>query len=220
MIAPGALYSLSKKKDSEEPQYNNERTFVAIKPDGVQRRLVGELISKFEHKGLHMVAMKMLMANSLPLNEEARAALQKKRFLTSGPLVAMVLEGPNAVKAVWSLLGDQDGEPLKSAPGTVYGDYVMDKARDMVHASGTLEIAQHEISQWFRPEEFIHYAVPHSITCHSEQCPAVSTQTLPPLVSDTECVKSKSTETADAAKARAEKYSTIDWPTPPVYNFI
>jgi nucleoside-diphosphate kinase len=212
----------------EEPMYKSERTFVAIKPDGVQRRFVGELLTRFENKGLHIVALKMLMANSLPLSDEARAALQKKKFLTSGPMVAMVLEGPNAVKAVWSLLGDQDGDPLKSAPGTVYGDFVMDKARDMVHASGTIEIAEQEIKQWFRAEEFVHYPTPHYITCQGEPCPATATQTtcppassqmacLPPLVEDTEALRQKC---EDAAKARAEKYSNIDWPTPPVHHLI
>ena len=138
-----------------------ERTFVMIKPDAVQRGLIGEIISRFEKKGLKIVAMKMLNV-SKDLAERHYAEHREKPFfqslvdyITSGPVVAMVVEGKNAVKVVRSLVGATN--PQDALPGTIRGDFGMDIGRNVIHASDSSESAEREISLFFKPDEIIEY---------------------------------------------------------------
>lgn len=147
-----------------------ERTFVALKPDSIQRSLIGEIIGRLERVGLKLVALKMLVANEeqiekhySQLDEKIRKHLVK--YMTSGPILAMVWEGAHAVKITRKLVGGT--EPLTSDVGTIRGDYVLDSyamsdddgraVRNLVHASGTPLEAEKEINHWFKPEEIINY---------------------------------------------------------------
>jgi len=177
-----------------------ERTFVLIKPDGVQRSLMGEIISRFERVGLKIAAMKMI----IPVNEQIEAqyggtkeeitalgqrsidaqrekygrepdknAFEQgkfivealKKFMSSGPVLTMVLEGNQAVGIARKLIGST--EPLSSDIGTIRGDYTIDSyaiadvdkraIRNLIHRSGTIEEAENEIKIWFKPEEILNY---------------------------------------------------------------
>lgn len=136
-----------------------ERTLVLIKPDGVQRRLMGEIIKRFEQRGLKLVASKF-MAVSRELAEEHYAIHKGKPFyeglvsyITSAPVMAMVWEGPNAVKAVRQMMGATN--PLDAAPGTIRHDYALMVSRNLTHGSDSPENAEKEISLWFKPEEIV-----------------------------------------------------------------
>jgi len=138
-----------------------ERTFVMVKPDGVQRGLVGEIISRIERKGLKIVAMKMLRIPK-ELAEEHYAEHRAKPFfssllsyITSGPVVAMVVEGKNAVKVVRKLVGATN--PSEAEPGTIRGDFGLDLGRNVVHASDSAASAEREIGLFFRNEEILDY---------------------------------------------------------------
>lgn len=136
-----------------------ERTFIAIKPDGVQRNLVGEIIRRFEAKGFTLVGLKMLK----PSQElaEAHYAVHKERpffkglveFITSGPLVAMVWEGEGVVAAGRLMIGATN--PLTSNPGTIRGDFGVSIGRNIIHGSDAVETAQHEIALWFKDDELV-----------------------------------------------------------------
>jgi Nucleoside diphosphate kinase len=147
-----------------------ERTFVAIKPDGVQRSLIGEVIQRFERVGLKIVGLKILTISEdhvekhyEKLDEKIRKHL--KKYMTSGPVVAMVLEGAHAVQLVRKLVGKT--EPLTSDVGTIRGDYVLDSyamadgddraVRNLIHASGNVEEAEFEIGHWFKKDELVNY---------------------------------------------------------------
>ncbi len=132
-----------------------------IKPDAVQRGLIGEIISRLERKGLKIVAMKMLNV-SRELAEKHYAEHREKPFfeslvsyITSAPVVAMVVEGKNAVKVVRTLVGATN--PQEALPGTIRGDFGMDIGRNVIHASDSLESAEREISLFFKPEEIVEY---------------------------------------------------------------
>jgi len=138
-----------------------ERTFVMVKPDGVQRGLAGEIISRIERKGLKIVAMKMLRIPK-ELAEEHYAEHRAKPFfssllsyITSGPVVAMVVEGKNAVKVVRKLVGATN--PSEAEPGTIRGDFGLDLGRNVVHASDSAASAEREIGLFFRNEEILDY---------------------------------------------------------------
>lgn len=178
----------------------DERTLVIIKPDGVQRALVGEIIKRFEQVGLKIVAMKMFVPDPSqveahytldpawrrvtgektikgyqdkgltppsqdPLEITAKILANLKKYLSAGPVVAMVLEGANAVKIVRKLGGGT--EPLTSDIGTIRGDFVLDSyqmsdidnraVRNLIHMSGSVDEANREIAHWFKPEELIDY---------------------------------------------------------------
>uniref|UniRef100_A0A8C7JAI2 Nucleoside diphosphate kinase n=1 Tax=Oncorhynchus kisutch TaxID=8019 RepID=A0A8C7JAI2_ONCKI len=140
---------------------NEERTFIAIKPDGVQRRLVGEIIKRFELKGFKMVGMKFVQAPESLLREHY-ADLEDRPFfpglvsyMTSGPVVAMVWEGFNVVKTGRVMLGETN--PADSKPGTIRGDYCIQVGRNIIHGSDSIESANTEINLWFRPEELCSY---------------------------------------------------------------
>eukprot|EP01111_Echinosteliopsis_oligospora_P004737 TRINITY_DN177_c0_g1_i1.p1 TRINITY_DN177_c0_g1~~TRINITY_DN177_c0_g1_i1.p1 ORF type:complete len:154 (-),score=48.17 TRINITY_DN177_c0_g1_i1:69-530(-) len=139
---------------------STERTFLAIKPDGVQRGLVGEIISRLEKKGFQLVALKTVNATK-ELAEEHYAEHKGKgffnglvAFLTSGPLVAMVWQGKGVVAAARSIIGATN--PLASAPGTIRGDFAVEVGRNIIHGSDTSEgAAAREIALWFKPEELL-----------------------------------------------------------------
>ncbi len=134
-----------------------ERTFIAIKPDGVQRRLVGEVIKRFEEKGFTLVGLK-LMSVSKELAENHYDVHKGKpffdglvKFITSGPLVAMVWEGEGVVASARKMIGATN--PLTAEPGTIRGDYAVSIGRNLIHGSDAIETAQREISLWFKEEE-------------------------------------------------------------------
>lgn len=138
-----------------------ERTFVMVKPDGVQRRLAGKIIARFEQVGLKIVALKF-MSVSRRLAERHYAVHKGKPFyqglidyITSGPVLAMVLEGNNVISRVRTMVGATD--PGQASPGTIRGDYAQEIGRNIVHASDSPETAQKEIGLWFLPEEIVDY---------------------------------------------------------------
>lgn len=136
-----------------------ERTFIAIKPDGVQRNLVGEIIGRFEAKGFTLVGLKMIK----PSQElaETHYGVHKERpffrglvdFFTSGPLIAMVWEGEGVVAAGRLMIGATN--PLTSNPGTIRGDFGVSVGRNIIHGSDALETAQSEIALWFKEDELV-----------------------------------------------------------------
>lgn len=138
---------------------NTERTFIMIKPDGVHRGLVGEIVKRFEQKGFKLVAMKFMQASKEHL-EKHYADLSKKPFfaglvayMASGPVVAMVWEGLNAVKTGRVMLGETN--PADSKPGTIRGDFCVQVGRNICHGSDAVESAEKEIALWFKPEELV-----------------------------------------------------------------
>ncbi len=137
----------------------SERTFVMIKPDAVSRGLVGEIISRFEKKGFKIKALKMFkftreMAEEFYAEHKGKHFFNKLiDFITSGPVVALVLEGPNAVETVRIMIGPTDGR--KAPPGTIRGDYALDITANVIHASDSLEKAIREIKIIFKDSEII-----------------------------------------------------------------
>ena len=138
-----------------------ERTYLMVKPDGVQRGLCGEILSRFEKKGLKIVAMKLMV---IPKETaENHYAEHKERpffpslisYITSGPVLAMVLEGENAVSVCRNMMGKTN--PSESAPGTIRGDYAMVTGLNIIHGSDSPESAKREISIFFKPEELVTY---------------------------------------------------------------
>jgi nucleoside-diphosphate kinase len=177
-----------------------ERTLVVIKPDGVQRSLIGEIIGRYERVGLKLVGIKTLLPNDTfveqhytidpewirkvgeksikaylekglkpphidPMKAGRSVLVELKKYLVSGPVVAMVWEGAHSVAIVRKLTGST--EPLMSDVGTIRGDYVLDSyqmadidnraVRNLVHASGSLDDAKKEIAHWFKPAEILNY---------------------------------------------------------------
>jgi nucleoside-diphosphate kinase len=138
-----------------------QRTLILLKPDCVQRRLVGTILQRFEQKGLRLVGLKFVQA-SRELAEKHYAVHKGKpfyepllSFLTAGPTVALVLEGREAVAAARNLMGATDG--IKAPPGTIRGDFAISVQNNLVHGSDSPENAQAEIALWFRPEELVNY---------------------------------------------------------------
>jgi nucleoside-diphosphate kinase len=136
-----------------------ERTFIAIKPDGVQRNLVGEIIKRFETKGFTLVGLKMLQP-SQELAEQHYGVHRERpffkglvEFITSGPLVAMVWEGEGVVAAGRLMIGATN--PLTSNPGTIRGDFGVSIGRNIIHGSDAVETAQSEIALWFKEDELV-----------------------------------------------------------------
>ncbi len=129
------------------------RTFIMIKPDGVQRGLIGDIIKRFEQRGYKLSAMKMCRPGEEHFKKHYADLSQKKFFpdlisyVTSGPVVAMVWQGKDAVKQGRAMLGETD--PLKSKPGSIRGDYSIDIGRNIIHGSDSDESAAHEIGLWF-----------------------------------------------------------------------
>ncbi len=138
-----------------------QRTFVMIKPDGVQRGLIGEIISRFEKKGIKIVGMKF-MSVSRELAEKHYGVHRGKpffeptvKYITSSPVVAMVLEGENVIEMVRKMMGKTD--PIEAEIGSIRGDYGQFIGRNIVHGSDSVETAEFEINLWFKPEELVDY---------------------------------------------------------------
>jgi len=139
-----------------------ERTFVMLKPDAVQRGCIGEIITRFEQKGIKIVAMKLVSVDR-KLAEKHYGVHKGKPFfeptvsyITSSPVVAMVLEGINVIEMVRSMTGATD--PQKAAPGTIRGDYGQFIGRNIIHASDGKETAQFEINLWFTKDDIASYS--------------------------------------------------------------
>ena len=186
-----------------------ERTLVVVKPDGIQRALIGEIMKRYERIGLKLVALKMFVPSEAMIEEhylldpnwkknvgeKSIESYKKKgevppssdpievgnlvverwkKYMTSGPVIAMVWEGAHAVELVRKITGGT--EPRSAGVGTIRGDFILDSykmadgdnraIRNLIHASGSIPEAQNEISLWFRSEEVINYRVPHEATLY------------------------------------------------------
>ena len=136
-----------------------ERTFIMIKPDGVQRNLVGEVIRRFETKGFKLVGLKLLSvskelaAKHYDVHKERPFFAGLVQFITSSPVVAMVWEGDGVVASARNLIGATN--PLTSPPGTIRGDFGVSVGRNLIHGSDAIETAQYEIGLWFTSEELV-----------------------------------------------------------------
>lgn len=141
-----------------------ERTLILLKPSAVQRRLIGEVVNRFERKGLHIVGMKMMQLTDAILNEHYAHLTDKPFFpdlcaaMKASPVVAMCVEGCEAVAVVRSITGATNGR--KAEPGTIRGDYSMSGQENIVHASDSTENAEIEIRRFFKPEEIFEYPDP------------------------------------------------------------
>ncbi|XP_073836735.1 nucleoside diphosphate kinase-like [Musca autumnalis] len=140
---------------------NTERTFIMVKPDGVQRGLVRKIIERFEQKGFKLVAMKFMWA-SKELLEKHHTDLSACLFfpglvhyISSGPVVPMVWEGLNVVKTGRQILGATN--PADSMPGTIRGDFCIQVGRNIIHGSDAVESANKEIALWFKEDELVNW---------------------------------------------------------------
>jgi nucleoside-diphosphate kinase len=152
-----------------------EQTLVLVKPDGVERGLVGQIIQRFECVGLKIIGMKLVKIDKEFSKKHYAAHLSKpfykglEAFITSGPVVAIVLEGIEAVELVRKIVGAT--EPKSAAPGTIRGDFgqhsygYADKKgvaiKNLIHASGSKEDAKTEVALWFNKSELVNYALVH-----------------------------------------------------------
>ena len=138
-----------------------DRTFVMVKPDGVARGLIGELVSRFEEKGLRLVAARLEKLPEKRVMEQYREHLEKpffpslRHYITSGPVFLMVWEGRAAVPVVRALVGSTN--PAEAAPGTIRGDFALDIGRNVIHASDSPESAKREIALHFTDEDLCLY---------------------------------------------------------------
>ena len=138
-----------------------ERTYLMVKPDGVQRGICGEIVSRFEKKGLKLVAMKLMVIpkevaeNHYGEHKERPFFPSLINYITSGPVLAMVWEGESAVSVCRNMMGKTN--PKESAPGTIRGDFGMQTGMNIIHGSDSVESAEREISIFFRPEELVSY---------------------------------------------------------------
>lgn len=130
-----------------------DRTFVIIKPDAVGRGLVGTILARYENKGLTIAALERRQIDAALADRHYAEHVQQpwypslREFITSGPLVAMILQGPSAIEAVRTLNGATNG--VAAAPGSVRGDFSLSNQQNVVHASDSPESAQREIGLWF-----------------------------------------------------------------------
>ena len=146
---------------SKEDMPGTERTLVLIKPDGVQRQLVGRILARYEERGLKLAGLKLVNVDR-GLAERHYAVHREKPFfaglvdfIISGPLVALALDGPNAIAVVRAINGAT--RPHEAAPGTIRGDFALETAQNIVHASDSAESAAFELDLWFDPAELLDY---------------------------------------------------------------
>jgi len=138
-----------------------ERTLILFKPDAVQRRLAGRLLSRLEDKGLKIVGLKMLrVTKELSARHYAEHVSKPfypllEEFITSGPVVALVAEGPQAVAVVRAMMGPTNG--AQAPPGTIRGDFGLSRQMNLMHGSDSVDAAKREIDVYFRPEELVSY---------------------------------------------------------------
>jgi nucleoside-diphosphate kinase len=149
-------------KDKVGGELSIEKTLALIKPDGVQRGLAGTVLSRFEQKGLKLVALKMLHVSGDLAAKHYSAHTERPfykdlvSFITSSPLIALVLEGPKAVESVRAIMGVTN--PLEAQPGTIRGDLGLDIEHNIIHGSDSPESADYEIGLFFRAEEVLEYS--------------------------------------------------------------
>ena len=140
----------------------SERSLILVKPDGVQRKLIGTIISRIENKGLNLIAMKMLNVTSELSKQHYAEHVEKpfypdlEGFITSAPVVAMIVEGPEAVSVMRTLIGATNGR--EATPGTIRGDYGCSRQMNMIHGSDSEESAAREIGIYFTDAEICDYA--------------------------------------------------------------
>lgn len=140
---------------------DTQRTLIIVKPDAVQRALAGAILSRFETKGLRIAALK-LMKIDRPLAEKHYAVHQGKpfyeglvNFITSGPVVVGVLEGPSAIDATRNLMGATN--PVAADPGSIRGTYALEIGQNLIHGSDAPDTAEYEIGLYFQPDEIVEY---------------------------------------------------------------
>lgn len=151
-----------------------EQSYVMVKPDGVQRGVIGEIISRFEQKGFKLVGLKMLQL-STELAAKHYAEHEGKPFfsdlqffITSGPVVAMVWEGLNAVSVIRTMMGKTN--PADAQPGTIRGDLALFMGNNIIHGSDSTESAQREISLFFKEEELVSYSRASDFWIYGKYC--------------------------------------------------
>jgi nucleoside-diphosphate kinase len=138
-----------------------ERTLVLVKPDGVQRLLTGRILARYEERGLKIVGLKLMLTDRATAERHYAEHREKPffaglvEFITSRPLVALVLEGPNAIQVVRDMNGKT--KPFEAAPGTIRGDFALETAQNLVHASDGPDAAAREVAIWFRSDELLAY---------------------------------------------------------------
>ena len=138
-----------------------ERTLVLVKPDGVQRRLVGEIVGRIEKRGLKIVGLKMIRVTKELSREHYSEHVQKpfypllEEFITSGPVVALVAEGPQAITVLRGMMGPTNGRD--AAPGTIRGDFGLSRQMNLIHGSDGPDAAKREIGIYFKPGELVEY---------------------------------------------------------------
>ena len=139
-----------------------EKTLVLVKPDGVQRGLIGEVIVRLERRGLRLIGAKFMQVGQ-DLAKTHYAVHQGKpffesliKYITSAPVMAMVWEGPNAIAAVRQTMGAT--RPTEAAPGSIRHDFALEIGRNLTHASDTAENGEKEVALWFKPEEIVSWA--------------------------------------------------------------
>ncbi|XP_010529641.1 PREDICTED: nucleoside diphosphate kinase IV, chloroplastic/mitochondrial-like [Tarenaya hassleriana] len=158
LALPAAAFMI---QDQEVHAAEMERTFIAIKPDGVQRGLISEIVSRFERKGFKLVGIKILVPSKDFAQKHYHDLKERPffnglcEFLSSGPVVAMVWEGEGVIRYGRKLIGATD--PQKSEPGTIRGDLAVVVGRNIIHGSDGPETAKDEIKLWFKPEELVSY---------------------------------------------------------------
>jgi nucleoside-diphosphate kinase len=136
-----------------------ERTFVMVKPDGVERRLIGEIVQRFERRGFRIVGLKMVQVTRELAEKHYAVHFGKPffsdlvEFIVSGPVVAIVLEAENAIMLVRQMMGSL--RPMEALPGTIRGDYTTEVQKNLVHGSDAPETAAAEIALWFKDEELL-----------------------------------------------------------------
>lgn len=141
-----------------------ERTLVLLKPDAVSRRLCGPILGRFEARGLKIVGLKLLRVTPELSQQHYAEHVQKpfypqlESFITSGPIVAIALEGPDAISVVRAMMGPTNGR--QAAPGTIRGDFGLSRQMNLVHGSDGPEAAARELAIYFRPEELLAYETP------------------------------------------------------------
>jgi len=149
--------------DPLENQRTMQRSLILLKPDCVQRRLIGEILSRFEGKGLQIIGLKMLQVTPELSRQHYAEHVEKpfyqslEEFIVSAPVVAVALEGLDAIGVVREMLGATNG--LKAAPGTIRGDLSSSRQMNLVHASDSEESAERELGLYFKPEEFCDYSL-------------------------------------------------------------
>lgn len=140
---------------------NMERTFLMVKPDGVQRSLIGKIVAKFEEKGFQLIGAKLMMIDSELAEKHYQEHKEKPffpelvDFITSGPVFAMVWEGKNVVQVARNMMGKTN--PAEAASGTIRGDYGVNVSMNVIHGSDSLESAEREIQLFFNEEELLTY---------------------------------------------------------------